>query len=91
MNSKRNSNGIRGYVNTVKEMELESAALEVASKVWRERADERYRKIRNANRRLQRKCASLRTMLNWTQVLLAAWRYTGITAQMKLKQIQCIL
>ena len=72
-------------------MELETAALEVASKVWRERADDRCRKIRNQNRRLQRKCAKLSAQLHWTQVMLAAWKHTGIIAQMKLKQIEYIL
>ena len=71
---------MNGGANTVrvKEMELENAALEVASKVWLDGAEDRYRKIRNQNRRLHRKCAKLRMALSWTQLMLAAWRLFAI-------------
>ena len=72
----------------IKKMELESAVLEVASRHWRQCADDACRKLRNHNRRLQREKTALLSRLQSSLTSERRFRQLAIQLQQQLLSIR---
>ena len=69
-------------------MELESSALEVASKHWRENSNDILRKTRNKNRQLQREKSKLLLKLEISLGSEMRWRKLAVHLQNHLLNIR---